>query len=73
VPQLNLYVSDSLARTLRAAARKAGKSLSAYVVQRLEGRPTRSAWPPGFLELAGTWEGPLAEPEDPPPDERTPL
>lgn len=68
--QLNLYVPDDVARKLRGEARKAKKSLSAYVLERVVGgEATGGGWPREFLALAGTWEGPFPEPEDPPPEE----
>jgi hypothetical protein len=74
MPQLNLYVSDAVARDLKRAAKKARKSLSAYVAERLtQKRETASKWPKEFLELEGSWEGRFPEPSDSPPDEIEPL
>jgi hypothetical protein len=74
VAQLNLYVPDDIARKLRLAARKAKKSLSAYVLERVvEGKGALHGWPKEFLDLEGSWEGRFREPEDPPPRELEPL
>jgi hypothetical protein len=74
VAQLNLYVPDDIARKLRLAAKKAKKSLSAYVLERVvEGKAAPRGWPKEFLELEGSWEGRFHEPEDPPPSEIAPL
>jgi hypothetical protein len=72
VAQITLYVPDPIARKLRADARRAKKSLSAYVSELAGGRRERS-FPKWFLELAGTCRGTLVVPDDPPPDEPDPL
>ena len=69
VAQITLYVPDNVARKLKADARKAKKSLSAYIADLAAGRRERRAFPKWFFELAGSSEGTLDVPEDPPPDE----
>ena len=66
--QITLYVPDAVARKLRADARRAKKSLSAYVTELAGGRRT-SAFPASFFELEGSARGSLVLPDDPPPDE----
>jgi hypothetical protein len=68
VAQITLYVPDAVAQKLRADARRAKKSLSAYVTELARGRPSTS-FPDWFLELEGSTRGTLVHPDDPPPDE----
>jgi hypothetical protein len=68
VAQITLYVPDAVARKLRADARRAKKSLSAYVSELAGGRRERS-FPKWFFELAGSCRGTLVVPDDAPPDE----
>jgi hypothetical protein len=68
VAQITLYVPDDIARKLRADARRAKKSLSAYVSDLATGRRER-AFPRWFLALEGSSDGTLVVPDDPPPDE----
>lgn len=68
VAQITLYVPDAIARKLRADARRAKKSLSAYVSELAAGRKERG-FPKWFLELEGSCEGTLVIPDDAPPDE----
>jgi hypothetical protein len=69
VAQVTIYVPDPVAKRLRAAARRAQKSVSAYIVDRLEQRDPHAAWPEGFAELFGSCQGDLPEVEDLPADE----
>ena len=53
MPQVSLYVDDSLMTTLRAEAASEGVSLSKHVAERLRGTsryPTTSGLPDGYLE-----------------------
>ena len=68
VAQITLYVPDAIAKKLRADARRAKKSLSAYVTELAAGRRS-SGFPKWFLELDGGCKGTLVTPDDPPPDE----
>ena len=68
VAQITLYVPDAIAKKLRADARRAKKSLSAYVTELAAGR-RESGFPKWFLELEGSCKGTLVTPDDPPPDE----
>lgn len=67
--QLTLYLPDDVAERLRAEARRAKKSLSAFVVERLS--PERSSKDARRERLAALY-GSATLPEaadDPPPDE----
>jgi hypothetical protein len=68
VAQITLYVPDDIARKLRADARRAKKSLSAYVSELAAGK-REPGFPKWFLALEGSARGTLVVPDDPPPDE----
>lgn len=68
VAQITLYVPDAIAKKLRADARRAKKSLSAYVTELAAGSRERG-FPKWFLELEGSCRGTLVVPDDPPPEE----
>ena len=65
--QITLYVPDNVAERIRREARRAGKSLSAYMADLVEGRKQASGWPTGFARLYGSCTLPTIE--DAPPDE----
>ncbi|HEY6477914.1 MAG TPA: ribbon-helix-helix protein, CopG family [Polyangia bacterium] len=68
--QLTIYLPDELAASLRRDAKKAGKSLSAYMAELATGqRRGKGGWPEEFNRLYGACRGELVEAEDPPPDE----
>jgi hypothetical protein len=69
VAQITIYVPDPVARKLRRDARKAKKSLSAYLTDLAAGQRRLRTWPSWFLELQGSCRGSLAIPDDPPPEE----
>jgi len=63
MPQLHCYVTDELARKLREKARKSHLSISRYLALLVE-QGVENAWPVGYFELFGKWEGePLERPE----------
>jgi len=62
VAQVTIYLDREAERRLRAAARKAGVSVSRWVSELVENR-TRSDWPGEARELAGAW------PDFPDPDD----
>lgn len=68
VAQVTIYLPDPIAKRLRAAARKARKSLSSYVADLLQPPRTQdSPWPDGFFDLAGSTT--IEPADDPPPPE----
>lgn len=69
MPQVTLYMPESLLERLRARALRSGRSLSSYVVDLLETRRGEPGWPKGFASLYGSWEGRFPVPEDPSPDD----
>lgn len=62
--QLTIYLPDAVLRKLRAGARRARKSVSAYVTDLLERRNKPTSWPPGFDKLYGSCRGSLPEVDD---------
>jgi predicted CopG family antitoxin len=69
--QVTIYLPDELERELRAAAKKAGKSFSAYIAELASRRkkPGRG-WPKAFKATFGAWEGEFEEPPELDPEER---
>lgn len=66
---MTLYLPDDLAARLRAEAKKARRSLSAYVSELASRRLTPGQWPRGFGRLFGSWQGNFPPIEDLPEDE----
>jgi hypothetical protein len=59
--QLTLYIPDELEKELKRAAKRAKKSVSAYVAE-LAGRKLHlGTWPETFLKTYGSWEGDFPE------------
>jgi hypothetical protein len=52
--QVTIYLDDAAERRAKAAARKAGVSVSRWVAELVENR-TRTDWPAEARELAGAW------------------
>lgn len=52
--QVTIYLDDAAEKRVKAAARKAGISVSRWVAELVENR-TRTDWPAEVRELAGTW------------------
>lgn len=70
--QVTIYLPDDLERELRSAARKAGKSFSAYVVELATRRKSvkGKGWPREFLATFGSWRGDFEEPPELPLEKR---
>jgi hypothetical protein len=71
--QLTIYLPDEVEARIRRDAKKAGQSLSAFIVSLTGPKGGRAGWPRGFDKLYGSWEGDFPEIDDPPPAERDPL
>lgn len=71
--QLTIYVPDPLARKLKRAAARSRMSVSAYLTELATRALEPQEWPASFVETFGSWEGPLPQIDDPPPDEPPPL
>lgn len=59
MPQLALYLDPDIASRLDAAARKAGKSRSAFAREILEEKlyQVDRGWTPEMLATIGSWDG----------------
>ena len=69
VAQVTIYVPDEVARRLRREARRAKRSVSAYIVDLVQRRGGQGAWPSEFADLFGSCQLPAiddAPPEEPP-------
>lgn len=70
--QLTIYLPDQVEKKVRLEARRAKKSVSAFIADlatRGEARVGDAAWAREVARLYGSWVGPFPEIEDPPPDE----
>lgn len=65
--QITLYVPDEVADRIKREAKKAHKSVSAYVTELASKQISRRAWPARFTSLYGSWKGDFPTPEDAPP------
>jgi hypothetical protein len=68
--QVTIYLPKDVEKELRAGARRAKKSLSAYIVELAtarQGPKRKKGWPKELLDLYGSWEGDFPVPERPPP------
>ena len=65
--QLTLYVDEETARQTRRAARRSGKSLSAWAREQLRQAATEGEeWPEGYFDLFGSVVDPtLTRPDEP--------
>ncbi len=71
--QVTLYLPDRVALQIKLEAKKAHKSVSAFVTELASRRTSRTDWPRGFGRLYGSWKGAAAPIDDPPPDDVEPL
>jgi hypothetical protein len=69
VAQVTIYLPDGVLERLRQDAKRSGKSVSAFVLERIAAPAAADTWPEGFGSLFGGWEGSFPVPDDPPPDE----
>jgi predicted CopG family antitoxin len=70
--QLTIYLPDDVERKVRADARRAKKSVSAFITELATQKKTKltdAAWARQVAKLYGSWEGRFPNIEDPPPDE----
>lgn len=67
--QLNFYVPDDVEAKIRAAAKKQGKSISAFLADLVKSYFPEKKWDAGFFtDVAGAWSGEFPEIERPLPD-----
>ena len=70
--QLTIYLPDDVEKKVRREARRAKKSVSAFIADlatKKEGRQSDAAWARQVSRIYGSWVGDFPEIEDPPPDE----
>jgi len=68
--QLTIYLPDDTEKAVKTAARRAKKSVSAYLAQLAQGGGGPEArWPKGYEKVLGSWEGDFPALDDPPPDD----
>ena len=67
--QVTIYLPDDLVDRLRRRAKKAKKSLSAYVAELATAGHRDEGWPAGFAALYGSCDGEMPDVEEPPLDE----
>lgn len=71
--QMTLYLPNKLENDLRRGAKRAKKSLSAYVAELANQRLSPKAWPKEFLKTFGRWKGAFPEVAELPFERRDPL
>lgn len=72
--QLNVYVTDSLEKSIRKEAKLRRKSVSAYVADLMKQRLERGKWRPDFFtKIVGGWKGDFPEIRRAAPEEREDL
>jgi hypothetical protein len=60
--QLNFYVPDEIEEQIKRAAKKEGKSISAFLSELVKSKFKPKTWSDGFFsELAGGWSGDFTE------------
>lgn len=68
MPQVTIYLPDDLLDEVKGEARRANKSLSAFMADLARRSVRPGGWPEGFWDLFGSWDGEFTEPADPPPE-----
>ena len=67
--QITIYLPEDVARKTRWLAKRAGKSIPAYIVEIIARETSTRGWPEDLIDLLHQGKGDLAEPPDPPPEE----
>lgn len=69
--QLNFYVPDEIEEQIKKAAKKEGKSISAFLSELVKSKFRPKTWSDNFFsELAGGWEGDFVEVDRDKPQDR---
>lgn len=69
--QLNFYVPDEVEEQIKKAAKKEGKSISAFLADLVKSKFKPKTWSDSFFaELVGGWKGEFPEIERPKPQKR---
>lgn len=59
--QVTIYLPDGVERAVRREAKRARKSVSAYLADLARAKVAPAGWPEGFERLFGSWHGDLPE------------
>ena len=71
--QLTIYLPDATEKSVRIAARRAKKTVSAYLAALASGKSLGGRWPKDYEKVLGSWEGSFPQIDDPPPDDVEPM
>jgi hypothetical protein len=73
--QLHCYVPEEIAQQAQRRANQSGLSLSRYLAELVKrDAQTSTAWPEGYFDIFGRWEGkPLERPKQLPLEVRQPI
>lgn len=72
--QLNFYVPDEIEEQIKKAAKREGKSISAFLADLVKSKFKPKKWSDDFFsELAGGWNGEFPKIERPEPQKRDSL
>lgn len=71
--QITIYLSDDIAEEVRRQAKRARKTMSAFVAEIIEARAKPPMWPDSLVAVLTTGGADLVEPDDPTPEDVEPL
>ena len=71
--QVTVYLPDRVAMAVKQRAKRAGKSLSAWLAELLEREAVTRKWPRSLLDVLDHGRGDLIVPDDPPAEDPEPL
>lgn len=64
VAQVTIYLPDPIEQAVRREAKRARKSVSAYLADLARAKVARRRWPAGFERLFGSWSGDFPDVSD---------
>ncbi len=69
--QLNFYVPDEIEEQIKSAAKKEGKSISAFLAELVKSKFPQKKWNANFFKsVVGQWHGEFPEIKRPNPQQR---
>ena len=66
--QVTIYLPESVEKAVRQEAKRARKSVSAYIADLARAQVAQARWPDHFEDLYGSWRGRCPEVVDRPPE-----
>lgn len=69
VAQVTIYLPDEVAAAGKRHARRANKSVSAWIAELIERETGTRKWPRALVDVLSHGGGGLREPDDPPPED----